>query len=52
MIKVTIQPKSGQLVTRTFITLLASAIDLVEGFTATYTHGELKHSDEHSGSAS
>lgn len=31
MIKVTIQPKSGQLVTRTVITLLASAIDLVEG---------------------
>lgn len=38
MIKVTIQPKSGQLVTRTVITLLASAIDLVEGIA--FQHAE------------
>ena len=46
MIKVTIQPKSGQLVTRTVITLLASAIDLVEGFTIGATQDGLKHAGE------
>lgn len=34
MIKVNIQAKSGQRVARTVITLLASAIDLVEGLTS------------------
>jgi hypothetical protein len=34
MIKVSVQTKSGQRVTRTVITLLASAIDLVEGLTS------------------
>ncbi|WP_158073179.1 hypothetical protein [Alkanindiges hydrocarboniclasticus] len=47
MIKVTIQPKSGQLVTRTMITLLASAIDLVEGLAFSHTEDDLKHADNH-----
>lgn len=42
MIKVTIQPKSGQLVTRTLISLLASAIDLVEGFASGHAQEHVK----------
>jgi hypothetical protein len=48
MIKVIIQPKSGQLVTRTVITLLASAIDLVEGMTSGTAHDDSKQPENHS----